>query len=71
MKIETFADARTAVADGVAIEDAAAALVGTLTPYERLWCLDGDAPTWAGVSFWANDGYPKAPFGAARPVKLS
>ena len=29
---------------------------------ERLWCLDGDAPTWAGLTFLGDDGYHKAPF---------
>jgi hypothetical protein len=27
------------------------------TPEERLWCLDGDAPTWAGLTFLGEDGY--------------
>jgi beta-glucosidase len=37
-----------------------------MTPEERLWCLDGDAPTWAGVTFLtAEDGYHRAPFRAA------
>lgn len=33
-----------------------------MAPEERLWCLDGDAPTWAGLTFLAEDGYFKAPF---------
>ncbi|MCU1396192.1 MAG: beta-glucosidase-like glycosyl hydrolase [Ilumatobacteraceae bacterium] len=63
--ITTFDDARRAVADGMAAADAAGALVATLTPDERLWCLDGDAPTWAGLKFLSHDGYHKAPFVAA------
>ncbi|MEZ5271867.1 MAG: glycoside hydrolase family 3 N-terminal domain-containing protein [Ilumatobacteraceae bacterium] len=60
--IQTFDDARRAVADGMPAADAAAALVGTLSEYERLWCLDGDAPTWAGLKFLGGDGYHKAVF---------
>ena len=41
---------------------AAAALVATLSEYEKLWCLDGDAPTWAGLKFLGGDGYHKAVF---------
>jgi beta-glucosidase len=64
-EIRSFADARVAVAGGEAIDDVARALVAALTPDERLWCLDGDAPTWAGLDFLGHDGYHKAPFGAA------
>ena len=53
MTIETFDDARTAVRDGMPVTDAARELVAALTPDERLWCLDGDAPTWAGLGFLA------------------
>ena len=62
MTITTFDDARRAVAAGMAATEAAAALVSGLTPHERLWCLDGDAPTWAGLKFLGQDGYHKAPF---------
>ncbi len=60
--ITTFDDARRAVADGASPRDAAHALVATLTTDERLWCLDGDGPTWAGLKFLSRDGYHKAPF---------
>ena len=62
----TFADARAAVAAGTAPEDAARELVAAMTPAERLWCLDGDAPTWAGLQFLGSDGYHKAPFRAGQ-----
>jgi beta-glucosidase len=62
LSITTFAQARDAVANGVPPRDAARALVGHLSEYERLWCLDGDAPTWAGLGFLNNDGYHKAVF---------
>jgi beta-glucosidase len=63
--ITTFDDARAAVATGMSIDDAARALVAALTEQERLGCLDGDGPTWAGLTFLGQDGYHKAPFGAA------
>ncbi len=65
MKIPTFHEARLAVAAGESIDDVARAFVATLTPQERLWCLDGDAPTWAGLGFMSkDDGYHKATFAA-------
>jgi beta-glucosidase len=63
--ITTFAEARDAVAEGRSARDVAAELVGTLTTDEKLWCLDGDAPTWAGLKFLGADGYHMAPFVAA------
>jgi beta-glucosidase len=66
MAISTFADARDAVRAGTSPEEAARALVATMTEDERLWCLDGDAPTWAGATYLTSqDGYHKAPFLAA------
>ena len=65
MNIATFDDARAAVAGGTSPEDAARSLVAALTPEERLWCLDGDAPTWAGLQYLYSGGYHKAPFVAA------
>lgn len=41
-----------------------------MTPEERLWCLDGDAPTWAGLTFLDQDGYHRAPFTAGRIDRL-
>jgi beta-glucosidase len=60
--INTFNDARRAIARGTSVEDAAAGLAANLTEYERLWCLDGDEPTWAGLKFLAEDGYHKSVF---------
>lgn len=60
--IQTFDDARAAVAAGASTLESAAALVATLTPEERLWMLDGDGPTWGGLHFLNRDGYHKAPF---------
>jgi beta-glucosidase len=61
-QIHTFGDAREAVQQGTSPREAAAALVAQLTEYEKLWCLDGDAPTWAGLKFLADDGYHKDVF---------
>ena len=72
MTIQHFADARAAVAAGTPPIEAARALVAVMTPYERLWCLDGDSPTWAGLGFLTQqDGYHRAPFPAARVERLS
>ena len=49
---------------------AARALVEAMTPEERLWCLDGDAPTWQGLRFLNRNGYHKAPFHAARVERV-
>jgi len=69
--INNFADAQRAVAAGEAPADAARELVGLMTPDERLWCLDGDAPTWAGLHFLTRqDGYHLAPFAAAKVERL-
>jgi beta-glucosidase len=66
LKIPDFEAARRAVAGGAAVTDVARALVAELTPDEKLWCLDGDAPTWAGLRFLGADGYHNAPFVAAQ-----
>lgn len=59
------------MAGGTAPAAAAAELVSQMTPEERLWCLDGDAPTWAGLGFMHREnGYHKAPFVAARLQRL-
>jgi beta-glucosidase len=60
--INTFDDARRAVAQGTPVGEVAEALVSNLTEHERLWCLDGDAPTWAGLKFLSDDGYHKSVF---------
>jgi beta-glucosidase len=41
-------------------------VVRGLTEGERLGCLDGDAPFWAGVAYLGEGGYHKSPFRAAR-----
>jgi beta-glucosidase len=66
-----FAEARAAVRDGISPEDAARAVVTGLTPDERLWCLDGDAPTWVGLRYLhEQDGYHRMPFGAAEIERI-
>jgi beta-glucosidase len=70
MTIRTFDDAREAVAAGTPVDEAARSLVAELTPEERLWCLDGDAPTWAGLRFLGEDGYHLAPFVAAEVERV-
>ena len=68
--ITTFDEARSAVANGVSPITAASELVATMTEDERLWCLDGDAPTWEGLRFLGRDGYHKAPFVAANIERI-
>lgn len=70
MTIATFDDARNAVKNGMPPEMAARELVSAMTPDERLWCLDGDAPTWAGFRFLGRGGYHMAPFIAAHIERL-
>jgi beta-glucosidase len=66
----SFDDARAAVAEGADPRTAAREVVAGMTEAERLWCLDGDAPTWAGLRFLADDGYHRAPFPAAEVERL-
>jgi beta-glucosidase len=66
----TFDDARQAVAAGSTPEAAARALVATLTPDEKRWCLDGDAPTWAGLAYLGTGGYHMAPFVAGEVERV-
>ncbi len=44
--------------------------MAAMTPDEKLWCLDGDAPFWAGLVYLSNQGYHKSPFRAARVERL-
>ncbi|MCU1452331.1 MAG: beta-glucosidase-like glycosyl hydrolase [Acidimicrobiales bacterium] len=60
-----FDEARARVTAGTAPTLAARMVVAEMTPEERLWCLDGDAPTWAGLAFLGGGGYNLAPFVAA------
>jgi beta-glucosidase len=69
--VATFDDARAAVAAGTPAERAARELVTTMSSEERLWCLDGDGPTWAGLEFLGQEeGYHKATFGAAENGRI-
>lgn len=45
-------------------------LVAAMTEDEKLACLDGDAPFWAGLSFLGKGGYHKSPFHAAKVERL-
>ena len=66
-----FAEARSAVRDGADPAVVAGDLVAEMTAEERLWCLDGDAPTWAGLQFlYKRDGYHRLPFAAAEVERL-
>lgn len=64
--VRTYDEAREAVRSGATPEQAAAALVSTLTEAERLWCLDGDVPAHAGLAHLYEGGYHEATFPAAR-----
>ncbi len=44
--------------------------MAAMTPDEKLWCLDGDAPFWAGLVYLSKQGYHKSPFRAARVERL-
>lgn len=71
MNITTFDDARRAVADGMDPAAAARAVLACMTEHERLWCLDGDAPTWAGLKFLTHhEGYHRMPFFAGQIDRL-
>lgn len=41
-----------------------------MTDEELLWCLDGDAPTWAGLEFLGKGGYHQVPFYGARVPRV-
>jgi len=59
-----------AVATGAGSVDGVRATVASMTPDEKLWCLDGDAPFWAGLAYLSEQGYHKSPFRAARVERL-
>ncbi len=44
---------------------ASQAVVAGMTPDEKLWCLDGDGPFWAGLGYLAEGGLHKSPFRAS------
>src|SRR5580693_2780366 len=48
----------------------AAELVSQMTEDELLWCLDGDCPFWAGVSYLSTGGYHRSPFPGADVERL-
>jgi beta-glucosidase len=48
----------------------ARAIVSEMSTEEKLWCLDGDAPFWAGLSYLAEGGYHRSPFLAARVERI-
>ncbi len=48
----------------------ASSVVAAMTEEERLWCLDGDAPFWAGLTYLAEAGYHKSPFRSGRIDRL-
>ncbi len=45
-------------------------VISRMSEDERLWCLDGDGPFWAGVADLADGGYHRSPFPAARVERL-
>ena len=45
-------------------------VVASMTEDERLWCLDGDLPFWAGLTDLGRGGYHKRPFPAARVERV-
>ncbi len=69
-ELSAFEIARRDVAGGMDPATAASAFVSTMTDADLLWCLDGDAPTWAGLEFLGRGGYHDAPFHAARTPHL-
>ena len=66
-----FAQAALAVSEGGDTGKAAADLVAQMTPDEKLWCLDGDLPFWAGLADLGTGGYHQRPFPAARVERLA
>jgi beta-glucosidase len=45
-------------------------IVTGMTTDEKLWCLDGDAPFWAGLTYLSESGYHKSPFRAAEVERV-
>ncbi len=65
-----FDRAARAVSSGTDPFVAARSVVAEMTPAERLWCLDGDLPFWAGLEDLGTGGYHRRPFPAARVERL-
>ena len=59
-----------AIDEGLAPHEAASALVAAMTPEERLGCLEGDGPFWAGLSELGRLGYHLRCFPAAGVPRL-
>lgn len=68
--IHSFREARHAVLDGTAPREAASALVKLLTPEEKLRCLSGDGPFWAGLGYMSAGGYHQRGFPAGAVDRL-
>jgi beta-glucosidase len=68
--VTAFEQARREVASGVDPATAAAQVVDAMTDEELLWCLDGDAPTWAGLELLGRGGYHEVPFYGARVPRV-
>ncbi len=60
--VTTFDRAVRAVSAGTDPIEAARSVLAAMTPDERLWCLDGDLPFWAGLGDLGTGGYHKRPF---------
>ena len=65
-----YRQAADAVAAGADPRAQAAGLVARMTLDERLDCLDGDLPFWAGLEHLATGGYHRRPFPAAAVPRL-
>jgi beta-glucosidase len=65
-----FDRAQRAVSSGTDPFVAARSVVAEMTQAERLWCLDGDLPFWAGLEDLGTGGYHRRPFPAARVERL-
>jgi beta-glucosidase len=63
-------DSQNTSAGATGPDQAVGAVVATMTEEEKLWCLDGDAPFWAGLTYLAEAGYHKSPFRAARVERV-
>ena len=65
-----YEEAVAAVAGGADPRAEAAALVAAMTEDERLGCLDGDLPFWAGLTHLGQGGYHRKTFPAAAVPRL-
>lgn len=66
----TWAAAVDEVRGGAAAAEVAAGLVGRMTEGERLHCLHGSLPFWAGLADLGTGGYHRRPFLAAAVPRL-